>query len=191
MNPARVALFPGAWNPPTVAHLAIAEAGLRWAAEVVWVLPRAFPHKAFEGVGFDGRLEMLRRVASANPAFSVAVADGGLYTEMADEAREFYGSSVDIGLLCGRDAAERIAAWDYGEPGVFEQMIARYPLLVAGRGGDYLPHTDHAERVIPVVMDAAFAHVSSSEVRHRIREGREWRGLVPETIADLVAAGYH
>jgi nicotinate (nicotinamide) nucleotide adenylyltransferase len=189
-NPARIALFPGAWNPPTVAHVAIAEAGLRWADEVVWMLPRAFPHKAFEGVGFEGRLEMLRTVTEGNPRFSVAVTEGGLYVEMADEARAFFGPAVDIGLLCGRDAAERIAAWDYGEPGVFERMIERYPLLVAGRGGEYLPHAAHAERVISLGMEASFDEVSSSEVRRRIEQGLEWRSLVPAAIVNLVAAGY-
>jgi nicotinic acid mononucleotide adenylyltransferase len=133
---------------------------------------------------------MLHRVAAKNPAFSVAIAEGGLYVEMADEAREFFGPSAEIGLLCGRDAAERIAAWDYGEPGVFERMIARYPLLVAGRGGEYLPHSDHAERVITLAMQASFDEISSSEVRRRIEQGVEWRSLVPEAITDLVAAAY-
>jgi nicotinic acid mononucleotide adenylyltransferase len=138
----------------------------------------------------EGRLEMLRRVTEGNPRFSVAVADGGLYVEMADEAREHFGPSAEIGLLCGRDAAERIAAWDYGEPGVFERMIERYPLLVAGRGGEYLPHAAHAERVITLPMQASFDEISSSEVRRRIEQGLEWRSLVPEAIVELVAAGY-
>ncbi|HKD09856.1 MAG TPA: hypothetical protein VKB79_28380 [Bryobacteraceae bacterium] len=189
-KPARIAVFPGAWNPPTVAHVAIAEAGLRWADEVIWILPRAFPHKAFDGVGFEERLEMLRGVAAGSHRFSVAVADGGLYVEIADEAREFFGPAVEIGLLCGRDAAERIAAWDYGEPDVFDRMIERYPLLVAGRGGEYLPHAGHVDRVIPLPMGASFDEVSSSEVRRRVEQGLEWRSLVPEAIADLVAAGY-
>ena len=59
----RVALFPGAWNPPTVAHLAIARAALTWSDEVVWLLPRAFPHKSFDGAPFEDRLHMLRRIA--------------------------------------------------------------------------------------------------------------------------------
>jgi len=107
----RVALFPGAFNPPTIAHLAIARAARQWAGEVVWTLPRAFPHKAFEGAGFDVRLAMLRQLLEGEPGSSVAIASGGLYVEMADEAREFFGAGVEIGLLCGRDAAERIAAW--------------------------------------------------------------------------------
>jgi nicotinate-nucleotide adenylyltransferase len=186
----RIVLFPGAFNPPTVAHLAIARAARQWAGEVLWTLPRAFPHKAFEGAGFDVRLAMLRRLLADEPGFSVAIASGGLYVEMADEARAFFGSGVEIGLLCGRDAAERIAAWDYGRPGVFEAMLERYPLLVAGRAGAYLPPPRHAERIISLVMDASFDDVSSTEVRRRLASGETWRHLVPETLADMVASAY-
>jgi nicotinate (nicotinamide) nucleotide adenylyltransferase len=182
----RVALFPGAWNPPTVAHLAIARAAFKWADEVVWVLPRAFPHKPFEGAGFDDRLRMLRLIAEGEPCFSVAVAEGGLYVEMAGEASDFYGPATKVGLLCGRDAAERIAAWDYGTPGVFDQMIQRYPLLVAGRAGAYLPAAHHARQVIVLPMEESFDEVSSTEVRARVRQGLGWRDLVPDAIAGMV-----
>ena len=46
----RVALLPAAWNPPTLAHLAIAQAALDFADEVLLVLPRVLPHKRFERV---------------------------------------------------------------------------------------------------------------------------------------------
>jgi nicotinate-nucleotide adenylyltransferase len=188
--PSRVALFPGAWNPPTVAHLAMARAALEYAPEVVWLLPRAFPHKAFEGASFEERRDMLRGIAEAESGFSVAVADGGLYVEMADEARAYFGTEPEIALLCGRDAAERIANWNYQEPGVFDAMVDRYPLLVAGRDGDYLPHARHAERVIRISMSPQFDEVSSTEVRHRIASGLPWRHLVPHAIADLAGRIY-
>ncbi len=189
-SPGRVAIFPGAWNPPTVAHLAIARAALAWADEVVWLLPRAFPHKSFDGASFEDRLLMLRRIAADHPGFSVAIADGGLYVEMADEARDFFGPNPAIALLCGRDAAERIAVWDYGRPGVFDRMLERYTLLVAGRDGEYLPAAHHTERVIPLPMGASFDEVSSTEVRDRISRGDNWRHLVPESIADSAASLY-
>jgi nicotinate (nicotinamide) nucleotide adenylyltransferase len=186
----RVALFPGAFNPPTIAHVAIARAARQWAGEVVWVLPRAFPHKAFDKADFSFRLAVLQRLLRDEPSFSLAVSSGGLYVEIADEAREFFGPGTDIGLLCGRDAAERIAAWDYGRPGVFEAMLERYPLLVAGRAGEYLPAAHHAERIISLPMDSAFDDVSSTEVRRRIEAGDNWRHLVPEPVAGMVGSAY-
>ena len=133
---------------------------------------------------------MLRRLAADHTEFSVAVADGGLYAEMADEARDFFGPAPEIALLCGRDAAERIATWDYGRPGVFDRMLERYPLLVAGRDGDYLPASHHADRVIRLPMGVCFDEVSSTEVRDRIRRGLDWRHLVPDSIAETAASLY-
>ncbi|MDP9171216.1 MAG: hypothetical protein M3N54_11410 [Acidobacteriota bacterium] len=189
-NSSRVALFPGAYNPPTVAHVAIAQAALGQAGEVIWVLPRAFPHKEFAGPGLAPRLEMLRRIAETVPGFSTAVSDGGLYLEIAEEACQALGAEAKIELLCGRDAAERIATWDYGQPGVFDDMVDRFPLLVAGRAGDYLPAAQHAEKIVHLTMDAAFDEVSSTEVRRRVRCGEPWRHLVPDAIVDTVEALY-
>jgi len=136
--PARVALLPGAWNPPTVAHVAMAQAALSWADEVVLILPRVLPHKEFEGITAQDRVALLAAVAAAR-RFSAATAEGGLYVEMADEAAAYFGADTEIGLVCGRDAAERIAAWDYGRPGIFDEMIARYPLLVSGGATAHWP----------------------------------------------------
>jgi nicotinic acid mononucleotide adenylyltransferase len=184
----RIALFPGAWNPPTVAHLAIARAALGHVQEVVWLLPREFPHKGFEGATFDQRLDMLRRTTESESRFSVAVAEGGLYFEMADEARTCFGLGPEISLLCGRDAAERIAAWDYGRAGVFDAMVEQYPLLVAGRAGDYRPHARHASRVVALTVN--FDDVSSTELRGLMARGLPWRHLVPPSIAEIAAAIY-
>jgi nicotinate-nucleotide adenylyltransferase len=184
-----VVLFPGAWNPPTVAHLDIARMALHQADEVIWILPRAFPHKGFEGAGFDDRRAMLETVAR-NAGFSAAVSDGGLYAEIAAEAREHFGPETEIALVLGRDAAERIAAWDYGTPGFFDDFVRRHRLLVAARGGDYEPAGRHKQRISTLPMESSWDDVSSSEVRRRIADGGDWRALVPPAIAGIVADLY-
>ena len=168
----------------------MARAALAHADEVIWLLPRAFPHKSFEGAGFEARLDMLRRIASADPGFSVAITEGGLYFEMADEARATLGPDPEIMLLCGKDAAERIAGWDYGTPGVFDAMVDRYRLLVAERAGDYLPDARHSDRVTRVTMSGDFDEVSSTELRSRLKNGLPWRQLVPDEIAGMAEIIY-
>jgi nicotinate-nucleotide adenylyltransferase len=187
---ARVAVLPGAWNPPTVAHIGIARAALEWADEVVFILPRAFPHKGFEGASFEERIGMLCQVAAAERGMSVASSEGGLYLEIAEEAAEALEPQTEIGLVCGRDAAERIATWDYGMPGVFEAMIARYPLLVAGRAGEYVPAPGHSPRITILRLAGSFDEVSSTEIRRRIAAGERWRDLVPEAIVPWAAEVY-
>ncbi len=186
----RVAIFPGAWNPPTVAHLEVVRAARNWAGQVLLVLPKAFPHKTFEGAGFSERLELLCGLTESEPGTFVAVAEGGLYLEMAEETLRCCGPETEVGLVCGRDAAERIAAWDYGRAGVFEEMIGRHPLLVAARAGDYVPAAAYAERIVRLAMPAWFSEVSSTEVRRRIAAGEDWQALVPAAIADKVEQFY-
>jgi len=189
-DPSRVALFPGAWNPPTIAHLELSRAALSRVDEVVWVLPRAFPHKSFEGAGFVQRCRMMDRVAGEHHGIAVAVSDGGLYLEIAAEAREAYQPSTEIMLLCGRDAAERIADWDYGKPGVFDEMLEKHRLLVAARAGEYVPPARHLRRIECISLVPGTEDVSSSEVRRRIRDGEVWEHLVPPSIVTLVREFY-
>jgi nicotinate (nicotinamide) nucleotide adenylyltransferase len=186
----RVVLFPGTWNPPTIAHLEIARAALADADEVIWVLPRAFPHKDFEGADFESRKRMIERIVHDTPGFSAAISTGGLYAEIAREARELLGSRADISLAMGRDAAERIANWDYGRPGFFDDFVREYKLLVAARSGDYSPARNHAGRITALQMGRTWDDVSSTEVRRRILEGGEWKHLVPAAIHDMVQILY-
>jgi nicotinic acid mononucleotide adenylyltransferase len=160
------------------------------ADEVIWLLPRVFPHKKFEGAGFDTRRRMLETLARQHAGFSAAVSDGGLYAEMAAEARDYFGPQTEISLVLGRDAAERIAAWDYGAPGVFDDFIRRHRLLVADRSGEYEPAEHHRGRISKLPMEASWDEVSSSEVRRRIENGEDWRILVPPAIARIVQDVY-
>ncbi|MGD0580174.1 MAG: hypothetical protein ABSC08_14735, partial [Bryobacteraceae bacterium] len=83
----RVALLPGAWNPPTRAHLALAEAALQFAPEVMLALPGVFPHKGFAEAGFDTRLEWLLSLAASRDWLGVAAGGNGLFVELARELR--------------------------------------------------------------------------------------------------------
>jgi len=84
-GPQRVGVLAGAFNPVTVAHLALARAALSQVDEVVFVLPKLFPHKPYHGAPFSARVEMLRAATMDEPAFSIAAADGGLFVEIAGE----------------------------------------------------------------------------------------------------------
>ena len=142
-----IALLPGAWNPPTRAHVAMLRAALAWAGEGVLVLPRALPHKEFEGASFARRAEWIRRIA-AEHGLSAAISDGGLFIEMARECRSAAGDAA-VHVVCGRDAAERIVGWDYGTASTIDSQLDEYQMLVAPRGGVYEPPAHLAARIHP------------------------------------------
>ena len=133
---------------------------------------------------------MLETLAKQHAGFSAAVSAGGLYAEIAAEARDYFGPQTEIALILGRDAAERIAAWDYGAPGVFDEFVRRHRLLVAARQGEYQADPRHRESISTLPMESSWDEVSSSEVRRRIAMGENWRGLVPLAIAGLVEELY-
>ena len=87
-KPRRLAVLPGTFNPPTRAHMALARAALASADEVLFVLPRAFPHKPYSGASFEDRVRMLAAAVADEPRFSIASSDGGLFIEIARQCRE-------------------------------------------------------------------------------------------------------
>lgn len=85
----RVGVYPGSFNPPTIAHLALSEAALsqRRLDRIVWSVSRVALAK--EGVvhpRFDRRLEILEQVAADVEWLEIRVTDAQL---MVDVARGF------------------------------------------------------------------------------------------------------
>lgn len=190
VSPTRLGVFPGSFNPPTIAHLALAHAALHAVDEVVFVLPRSFPHKEYEGTNLEQRIELLEHIVSVDPRFSVAITEGGLFIEIARECRSAYGDEIGLSFLCGRDAAERIAAWNYGRAEAWPEMLHEFELLVAPRAGDYSPHPDELASFRQIAIDPRCDLVSATEVRRRIAAGEPWEHLVPEAIHAKVREFY-
>lgn len=189
-RPSRLGVFPAAFHPPTRAHLALARAALGQVDEVLFVLPRRFPHKEYETVRFEERLELVLAATADEPRFSVAASDGGLFIEIARECRIVYGDRVELWFLCGRDAAERIVNWDYGEPGAFRRQLEELGLLVADRESPYEPPSGLRHRIRRLRIEAGHDDVSATRVREGIQRGGDWRDLVPSSIADRVEQLY-
>lgn len=187
-QPKSVAILAGAFNPPTNAHLALATTALDLVDEVLLAIPRAFPHKQFDGATLEQRVSMIERIARVRRGLSAAVAEGGLFVEIAREARLHY-PGAEIYLLCGRDAAERIVTWDYGDPHFVDKMLDEFKLLVAPRAGEYIP-PDRLRHAVRTLCAGNYDDYSSTRLRQAIHSGIEWRTLLPVEIAEVVEAIY-
>lgn len=187
--PARLGILPGSFNPPTKAHLELANAARHAVDEVLWVVPRKFPHKEYSGATLEQRLEMLAASDLAEPC-SIATSDGSLYFEIARECRSHYSPSTRVYLLCGTDAAERILNWDYGRPGVVDEMLNEVDLLVASRRRAFEAPAQYRDRITPLDLAEDFHLFSSTDVRERIRSGETWEHLVPREIVEKVRRIY-
>jgi nicotinate-nucleotide adenylyltransferase len=185
----RVGIFPGSFNPPTRAHLALIEAARARVDRVIAILPRAFPHKEYHGATIEQRLAMLEAIQPAAP-FSVCTTERGLFIDIAREIRARTGPRSELWFVCGRDAAERILAWDYGRADAVHDMLKEFGLLVAARRGYLVPPPGIAHRVEMLDMPADLGGISSTEVRTRIAQGKAWEPLVPAEIVDIVRRLY-
>ncbi len=188
--PGRLGVLPASFNPPTVAHVALIEAAASHVDEVLCVLPREFPHKPYFGASLEQRLEMMNAIRPQSPPVSIAVSDGGLFIEIARECTDAYGPETELLFIAGRDAAERIINWDYGEPNAIDRMLEHFGLLVASRGGPFTPPPHLADRIFPLATPPEIDPVSSSEVRERVASGKLWERLVPASITEMVRKIY-
>lgn len=186
MRSKTIGILAGAFNPLTRAHLALIEAGLNVADEVICVVPRLYPHKQMEGARMEQRLEMLRM---AGGHFSVATTRGGLFQEIAGELRANRPDAA-FEFLCGRDAAERVLNWNYGPGHSIEAMLREFGLLVAARQGEFVPPARLAARVRPLPMEGGYDDHSSTEVRRRVAGGEPWEHLVPQSTIEMVGRIY-
>jgi nicotinate-nucleotide adenylyltransferase len=166
-----------------VAQAARGQHGLQ---QVVFLLPAIFPHKAYVGASFDERVALLEQAVAGDAALAIATTDGGLFIEIARAFRAACGGEVQIYLLCGRDAAERIAGWDYGGGPPFPQQLAEFQMLVASREGEYAVPSEYAGRIHSIRMPPAYSEQSSSAVRAAIEAGQAWEHLVPESVARFI-----
>ena len=187
-DPRRVVLVPGSYNPPTNAHRALLEAALEHVDEAVALLPRTFPHKSYEGgVSLNDRIRMIERLSPA--PYSIAISEGGLFLDMCAEFQHAAGPA-EVYIACGRDAAERILAWDYADPQTLDRMFDNFQLLVAARQGEFQAPERFTTRIHALGLAPEHDAVSSTEVRERVLGGLEWRHLVPDLVAPLVEQFY-
>ena len=177
----RVGCYPGSFNPPTVAHLAIAEAAYRHCdlARVDLVVSRVALGKEHVVVPpFDERVRVLREVvASRSSWLGLVVTDHQLLVDVA--------AGYDV-LVLGSDKWHQVLDPRFygGSPEARDAAVAALPpVAVVPRPGPEHVAPPAGARVLELPPD--LRHASSSAVR----AGRaEW--MAPEAAASgLWASG--
>lgn len=151
-------VYPGTFDPPTVAHLAIAHAALARVPPLTrldFVLSRApLGKEERRGPTVDERADVLRRAVASDERLQVAVTDARLIVDVA--------AGYDV-LVVGADKWHQIVdpAWYGGSDAARDAAVARLPrrVLVVPRAGDRPPGVELLE------VDDDHAHVSSTRVR--------------------------
>jgi nicotinate-nucleotide adenylyltransferase len=190
----RIGILGGTFNPPHLGHLLLAqEAHAALGLDRVLLVPAgAPPHKAVpEDPGAERRLHMVRLAVQGDDRFGVSdlevVRPGPSYTVATLRAIDAQAPQDELYLIVGGDTAEALPGWHRPE-----EILELAHLAVAERG-------DRRERVEAALaglggarrvsfLDMSRVDISSSEIRRRLAAGLPVRYLVPDAVADYVAA---
>ena len=167
-----VGCYPGSFNPPTVAHLAVADAARRHAGldRVDLVLSReALGKPAGIGPSVDERRAVLEAVAATRPWLGVVVTTARLIADIA--------AGYDAVIL-GADKWAQVLdpGWYGGSTAARDEALAALPrVLVAPRAGD------HPAGVELLDLPDHLGEVSASAVRDGHDAAAVW--ILPEAEA--------
>src|SRR5262245_35837815 len=167
-----VGCYPGSFNPPTIAHLAVAEAARRHAGldRVDLVLSvAALGKSSTDGPPVDQRRSVLQAVARSRPWLGGVVTDARLIADIA--------AGYDAVALRARKVAHVLDPARYVLPlSARADALPRLPrVLVAPRSGD------HPDGVELLDVPTALHTVSASAVRAGHPDAASW--ALPEAAA--------
>lgn len=190
-----VALLPGSFNPPTAAHLLLAERALSEGFDVaVFTLAVRTAGKQRSGMILEDRLLALRAMCASGCV--VGLSSHGLYADQAEAAAAVFGDA-ELAFLVGSDKVIQIfdPRWYGDRNAALDRLFSRASLLVA-------PRWDQADALRDVLDDPAnerwtskitilrlhpaVVDLSSTRVRGLLRAGADPAGLVPTAVADLL-----
>lgn len=187
----RLGILGGSFDPPHVAHLAIASEACHalGLARVLFVPAAAPPHKGPGGqTPAEVRLEMASLAIDDDLRFTVSgieIERGLAYTADTLRALSARYADHDLVFIMGSDSLLQLETWH--EP---EELLALCSLAVAPRPGDSPEAIAAAasrwggHRV--ALLDLPPLGVSSSDLRRRAAARRPIRYLVPQRVEQYI-----
>ena len=183
----RVGVFGGTFDPPHVGHLIAAQDAIEGLPlDVVLFVPAHVPpHKQHEPVTPAAvRLQMLKAALAGDTRYRISDVElrraGPSYT--VDTLRELHdaASGDQLFLLLGVDQVREFSTWR--EPSEV-QRLARLVMLTR-TGIEAVPASGIVHETVAVTR----VDISSTLVRQRVTAGRSIRHLVPDAVAQIIAA---
>lgn len=179
-----IGLFGGSFDPVHCGHLIVARAAMEQLGldEVRFMPAGAQPLKQGHGAPPADRLAMVREAVATEPGFAVEPIEvqraGPSYTVETLATLTARLPGVPLVLLIGADAALDFRRWR--EPDEVRRL-ARVVVLTRDGAAAQVPEDLEVVRV-PAV------EISATMIRARVRAGLSIRWLVPDAVADLIAA---
>jgi nicotinate-nucleotide adenylyltransferase len=194
MSHERLGVFGGTFDPPHIGHLILAAEACQDLGfdRLLWVLTPVPPHKLDQRVRpLKHRLAMLELAIADNPKFELSRIEmdrpGPHYTVdtmrlLADER-----PSADLILLIGGDSLRDLPTWH--RPA--DLVAACHEIGVIRRPGDSVDLSEWEGQVPGTqakvqFIDTPLLEISSSAIRHRIRENLPFRYYLSPPVYEYI-----
>ena len=183
----RLGVMGGTFDPIHLGHLVCAsEVAYALDLDEVVFVPAGLPwQKADRAISpADDRYEMTRLATEDDPRFTVSRTEldreGPTYT--VDTLRELGADGTELFFITGADALAQVLTWR--EP---ETLFGLATFVGATRPGYAVDTAAFPDGAVTLVDTPALA-ISATDCRSRVARGAPIRYLVPQPVADYIAA---
>ena len=180
----KIGILGGTFNPIHIGHLILAEEAREKLGldKMIFMPANLPPHKdAADIASACDRFKMIKLVTKGNKFLIVSNIEikrsGRSYT--IDTLRELKSKypGDELYFIIGSDLLKYLAEWKD-----LDQILKMVKFVVATRPGYPLEHIPSYITTLPIRA----VDISAFEVRERVRDGRSFRYLVPETIYSYI-----
>lgn len=186
----RVAIFGGSFNPIHNGHIALARSVVRQGlAEEVWLLvsPQNPLKQQNDLVDEQVRLTLAQKALEREAHIKVSDFEFSLprpsYTWNTLQALTKTYPAYEFELLVGADNWKVFDKWAH-----YEDILSHYSLLIYPREGYDINATSLPANA--TMIDAPLFPISSTDIRHMVREGKDIKGVIPIIIEEEVKQLY-
>lgn len=189
----RVGIMGGTFDPIHIGHLIISEeVREKFNLDYVLFVPaRVPPHKQESAKEAIHRYNMVKLAIKGNPRFCVSDIEmkrnGPSYTiDTLREFRQIYGKDTDLYFIAGTDTIRDLPNWND-----HKELLSLCEFIGATRPDG----TDDIEDIITYFGDLGSRihrlrvpklEISSTELRQRLKEGRNVRYLLPDAVLQYI-----
>lgn len=185
----RIGVLGGTFNPVHYGHLAAAaEAAREFDLDKVIFVPSYLPpHKDDSDIApSQGRFRMCLLATQTQPSFSVSSLElergGKSYSiETVKELLHIYGRDTRLYFIIGVDAILEISTWK--DKGKLFQLCE---FIVVSRPGFRAEGIDKGILQYLHLIKVPALDISSTEIRCRVREGKNIKYLLPEKVEEYI-----
>jgi nicotinate-nucleotide adenylyltransferase len=185
----RIGILGGTFNPVHYGHLVVAAEVIQKFAlsKVIFVPSYLPPHKDNSDIApSQDRFRMCLLATQSHPSFSVSSLElergGKSYSiETVKEFLHIYGKDTELYFIGGADAILEISTWKD-----MEELLRLCEFIVASRPGFETDEIDKRVLTRTHFIEVPALDISSTEIRHRAKEGKNIKYLLPEKVEEYI-----